>query len=103
MEHELIDRIASLLREAGFRNLTRRKSSISETLAADRDGTNVVVHFGEAAAAAAPTATAVPHSMAPKDLDILMKATMPGLTGTPGNDALRALRQGNGGTVGSSR
>jgi len=35
MEHELIDRIASLLRESGFRNLIRRKSSISETLAAD--------------------------------------------------------------------
>lgn len=101
MEHELIDRIASLLREGGFRNLTRRKSSVSETLAAERDGTSVVVHFGQAATA--PTATAVPHSMAPKDLDILMKATMPGLTGTPGNDALRVLRQGNSGTAGQSR
>ena len=101
MEHELIDRITSLLRESGFRNFTRRKSSISETLAAERDGTNVVVHFGQAAAA--PTVTAVPHSMAPKDLDILMKATMPGLTGTPGIDTLRRLRQGSGGTAGQSR
>jgi hypothetical protein len=101
MEHELIDRIASLLRESGFRNLVRRKSSVSETLAADREGTNVVVHFAEAAAV--PTATAVPHSTAPKDLNILMKATMPGLAGTPGTDTLRTLRQGSSGTTGQSR
>jgi CheY-like chemotaxis protein len=101
MEHELIDRIASLLRESGFRNLIRRKSSISETLAADSEGTNVVVHFSQAATA--PTAAAVPHSMAPKDLDILMKATMPGLSGPPGTDTLRTLRQGSSGTAGQSR
>ena len=95
MEHELIERIAALLRESGYRNVTRRKSSISETLSADRDGTTVVVHFGQAVAA--PTATAVPHSMAPKDLQILMKAAMPGLTGPAGMEALRALRQGGGG------
>jgi CheY-like chemotaxis protein len=95
MEHELIERIASLLRESGFRNVVRRKSSISETLAAEREGTNVVVHITEAMTA--PTATAVPHSMAPKDLDILMKATMPGLTGAPGMDTLRTMRQGSGG------
>ena len=101
MEHELIDRIAGLLRESGFRDLVRRKSSVSETLAADRDGTNVVVHFAQAAATS--TATAVPHSMAPKDLNILVKATMPGLTGTPGTDTLRTLRQGSSGTASQSR
>jgi hypothetical protein len=95
MERELIDRIATLLRESGFHNVTRRKSSVSETLAADRDGANVVVHFSEAKTT--PTATAVPHSLAPKDLDIFMKATMPGLSGLPGADSLRALRQGGGG------
>lgn len=92
MEDELIDRIAALLRESGFRNVTRRKSSVSETLTADREGTNIVVHCGQAVAA--PTAAAVPHSLAPRDLDILMKATMPGLTGAPGPDTLRTLRQG---------
>ena len=101
MEHELIERIVTLLRESGFRNLVRHKSSISETLAADREGTNVVVHVSTATAA--PTATAVPHSTAPKDLNILMKATMPGLTGTPGTDTLRTLRQGSGGGAGRSR
>lgn len=97
MERELIDRIATLLRESGFHNVTRRKSSVSETLAADRDGANVVVHFSEVANV--PTATAVPHSTAPKDLDIFMKATMPGLAGSTGADALRAMRQGGGASV----
>ena len=99
MERELIDRIAALLRESGFHNLTRRKSSISETLAADREGANVVVHFSEATSV--PTATAVPHSTAPKDLEIFKKATMPGLSGSTGADALRALRQGGGGAGGA--
>lgn len=95
MEDEMIDRIASMLRESGYRNLTRRKSSISDTLAADRDGTSVVVHFTQAKAA--PTAAAVPHSMAPHGLEILMKASMPGLTGSPGMEPLRTLCQGGGG------
>jgi hypothetical protein len=95
MERELIDRIGALLRESGFHNLTRSKSSVSQTLAAERDGANVVVHFSEAMTV--PTGTAVPHSTAPKDLDIFMKATMPGLSGSTGADALRALRQGGGG------
>ena len=103
MEHDLIDRIASLLRESGFRNLAHHKSSVSDTLSADNDGVRVVVHFSEAADAAMATATAAPHSTAPKDLSIFMKATMPGLRGEAGPDALRSLRQGGGGGGGASK
>jgi hypothetical protein len=101
MQHELIDRIVSMLRESGFRKLVRHKSSVSETVEAEHDGTHVIVHFTEEAIA--PTATAVPHAMAPKDLDILVKATLPGLTGAPGIETLLSLRQGGGGGTGQSR
>lgn len=101
MERELIDRIATLLRESGYHNVIRRKSSVSETLSADREDATVVVHFSEAKTA--PTTTAAPYSMAPKNLDIFMKAAMPGLSGSPGAESLRALRQGGGGGAKHSR
>ena len=105
MEQELIDRIATLLRQDGFKRVTRQKSSVSQTLAAERDGTNVIVHISEGGVA--PTALAVPHSTAPKGLEIATKATLPGLrasapglSGAPSVEALRAFRQGGGGAGG---
>lgn len=102
MAQELIDRIATLLRQDGFKRVTRQRSSVSQTLAAERDETSVVIHISEGGAA--PTSLAVPHSTAPKGLEIMIKATLPGLRASApdlragqGTEALRALRRGAGG------
>lgn len=95
MEKELVDKIASVLREEGFKRLSRQKSSVSQTLTAERDGLHVVVHVSEDQQV--PTSAAVAHSTAPKGIDIMMKATLPGLQGVTGTEALRTLRQGGGG------
>ena len=97
MEKELVEKIAGVLREEGFKRVNRQKSSVSYTLTAERDGLHVIVHISEGREV--PTSAAVAHSTAPKGLDIMMKATLPGLHGAPGSELLRTLRQGGGGTA----
>ena len=99
MEKELVDKIAGILREEGFKRLTREKSSVSYTLAAERDDLHVIFHLREGA----ELPTSVSHSTAPKDRDIMQKATLAGLHGVPGNsDALRTLRKGGSGMASGS-
>jgi hypothetical protein len=99
MEHELINKVATLLRQEGFKNITREKSSLSNTLAAERDGKRVVFHISEARAV--ETSAAVPHSAAPEGLEISMRAALPGFRVTtpalrekPDKELLSKLRQG---------
>jgi hypothetical protein len=101
VEKELVDKIAGILREEGFTRVTRQKSSVSQTLTAERDGLHVVVHMSEGREV--PTSAAAAHSAAPKGIDIMMKATLPGLHGAPGSEALRTLRQGGSGTASGPR
>ena len=94
MEHKLIDGILSLLRQDGFDNVTRQKSSVSQTLSAQQGDLTVVVHLSKGGAL--PTSLASPHTTLPKGLDVAVKATLPGLRGATGVEALRSLRQGGG-------
>jgi len=97
MSKQLIDNLATVLRQAGYRNLSRQDSSVSSTLTASQGDSRVVVHISEGAPAA--TAQAVRHSLAPQGLQILARATLPGLAANApsGADPLAGFRQGAGG------
>jgi hypothetical protein len=98
MNTQLIDSLASVLRQEGFRSIERRKSSVSTTLTAERDGTTVVVHVNQGELPV--SALAVQHSLAPAGLEIMMKASLPGFrapTQEVEGDPLHAIRQGSGG------
>jgi hypothetical protein len=97
MEHKLVDGIMSLLRQDGFEHVTRQKSSVSQTLAAQQGDLTVVVHISKGGTIA--TSMARPHAVQTTGLDVAVKATLPGLHGATGIEALRSLRQGGAQTA----
>jgi hypothetical protein len=92
MEHKLIDGIASLMRQEGFENVTRQKSSVSQTLAAQQGDLSIVVHLSKGTAIATSQAGVLAAPAAARD--VAVKATLPGLSGPTGLEAMRSLRQG---------
>jgi hypothetical protein len=92
MEHKLIGGIASLIRQEGFENVTRQKSSVSQTLAAQQGDLSIVVHLSKGTAISTSQAGVLAAPTAARD--VAVKATLPGLSGPTGLDAMRSLRQG---------
>ncbi|HLK02537.1 MAG TPA: hypothetical protein VKU39_21875 [Streptosporangiaceae bacterium] len=51
MEHETVDKVTDVLRDAGFRQIETRRSSATVTVSAAKDDTTAIVHFTDTAAA----------------------------------------------------
>lgn len=100
MESKLIDGITSLIRQQGFEQVTRQKSTVSQTLAAQQGDLSIVVHLSKGGAIA--TSHASPQATPTTGRDIAVKATLPGLSGPTGIEALKALRQGGAQTTGAA-
>lgn len=50
MEHETIEKITDVLRDAGFRQIETRRSSTTITVAAVKDDTTAILHLTNTAA-----------------------------------------------------
>lgn len=63
IEEELIDGIATLLKDAGFAGIAKSSSSRSVTLSAQREDRSVVVHVADPEPAPGPRAQANPQRL----------------------------------------
>jgi GTP cyclohydrolase III len=50
MEHETVEKVTKVLRDAGFRQVETRRSSTMVTVSAVKDDTTAILHFTDTAA-----------------------------------------------------
>jgi hypothetical protein len=95
MEHIIIEKLLSILREYNFVGIANVKSSTSRTITAQQGNVRAVFHLNSGEDV--PSSMAMPHSNGPSSRDVAIAASFPGLGGATGLDALRRLRQGGTG------
>lgn len=99
MDRNLIQDIANLIRQEGFTKIERCKSSRTQTILAQREDVQIIVHFVEGGEIATTVARVNPQL--PKNLDVKIKASLPGLqvstlqSEPSGMPAMQKLRQGS--------
>lgn len=75
MSDKLVDEITAILQREGFKNVTKISSSVSTTLASEKNGQRVVFHL--ATSLDVPSAQAVPLPNPTSGRDVRVKASFP--------------------------
>lgn len=93
MNRELLDRIQSALKEAGFANFAKHESAHSWTLSADKAGLRALVHLTDR--------DELPHAVGinpavPASSEIRLKATLPGAVSAAPGRVIGRAGQGGG-------